>query len=148
MSEPGVDVVVGYVTCATCPDAWVAKDYASSHGGQCPECFVAGGRKIRRHLEVVGRGTTVKISTAKPRKKVRTTPKNKQLEKAKDRARKRLAATFPDFYQILLAEERAAIGLPPYPKDWDARCGPDPSGEATGAFAALYHRLEQNGIDT
>lgn len=130
----------------TCPDQWVTHEYARHHRGQCAKCFVDSGRELRRGLEVVARGATVRMP-AKRHTKSKVKVKNKANEKAKHLARKRLAAIFPDLYQILLAEERAALGLEPYPGDWDVRRGLDPSGEQTTAFAALYHHLEQNGVE-
>lgn len=130
----------------TCSDQWVAREYASHHRGQCPQCFVDSGRQLRRGLEVVARGAKLTMPS-KRRHKTKVKVKNKANEKAKERARKRLAAIFPDLYQILLAEERAELGLEPYPGDWDVRRGLDPSGEQTEAFAALYHHLDKIGVE-
>lgn len=138
-------VVAGYVACVTCADRWVTREYARWHRGQCELCFIAAGRELRRGVEIVARGARVTLPTGR-RHKTKVKAKNKAGEKAKERARKRLAAMFPDLYQILLAEERAELGLTPYPGDWDVRRGEDPSGEQTQAFLALYHHLDERGV--
>lgn len=54
---------------------------------------------------------------------------------------------FRDLYDIILAEERAAEGLDPWPIDMAVRYGPDPGAEQTLAFARAYHLLDENGVD-
>lgn len=60
---------------------------------------------------------------------------------------RRLRAIFPDLYDILLAEERAAAGLDPWPLGTALATGPDPDGSQTERFAILYHALQDRGVN-
>lgn len=127
---------------------WVPHNFWVQTGGLCETCFVDNNRQPLRALEIVARSGIVAMPlTRRKRYKSRTTKRERDAEKAKVAAMKRLAAIFPDFYMTLLAEERADRGLSPRPKNaaplgWD-----DPTGEQTRAFLALYHRLESIGAE-
>lgn len=64
--------------------------------------------------------------------------------KAKRAARKRLAAMFPDVYDMLLAEERGLLGLEPWPAEIALRSGGDPIVEL--GFAEMLTELDARGV--
>lgn len=145
--------VVGYVTCLVCQDQLVITPVAGRTGGLCLDCFRARGNKPLRVIEIEARGTRIPIPLGRPqrvRKKVKTPEakaRDRVVDKCKERAMKRLRAVFPDLYDILLAEERAAAGLDPWPLGTALRSGPDPDGSQTADFAAIYHALQDRGVD-
>jgi hypothetical protein len=110
-------VAEGYVVCDC--GAWVLKVVARRTGGKCADCHKPS--PTLKTLEIVGRGTTTKIRTgrhSKPRKRAKTPEskaRSKLSEQAASTARRRLAAIFPEMYEMLLAEERATRGLEPWP---------------------------------
>lgn len=59
---------------------------------------------------------------------------------------KRLRAIFGDFYDMLLAEERAAVGLDPWPIETVVGANPGLGAEETVDFAAVYHALDEHGV--
>lgn len=153
MDEPDVHEVVGYVVCVGCRDALVLDVTARRTGDLCVDCLAERGEPLR-HIEVEARGARLPIPlrATRPKRSHRTsTPESRARErlvdKCKDRARKRLAAIFPDLYDVLLAEERAAVGLDPWSIDRALRAADDPDGNQTVEFAALYHALEEQGVD-
>lgn len=135
MSAPGL--IEGYVVCpghhhveAT---RLVREDIAHCTGGLCLECFAAEGGKRIREIELVmrGRRLTVPIGDGKPKKRRYRPHRNarKALNaKARERARKRLSELHPELYVVLLAEERAKMGLPALPVQIAVRGG-DPTPE-------------------
>lgn len=148
-----VHEIVGYVVCVGCGNELVLDVIAGRTGGLCPACFAAHGKPLRT-IEVEARGTRIPVPLEKPRRrraKKNPSPEAKarerQIDKCKDRARKRLQAIFPDLYDILLAQERAAAGFDPWPYGTALRSGPDPDGNLTTRFAALYHALDERGVD-
>lgn len=138
----------GYDACRRCPDQWVAHAFWVATGGLCENCFVDNNREPLRQLEIVARAGVVAMPIGRRKRyKQRTTKRERDAEKAKLAAMRRLAAIFPDFYLMLLAEERVDRGLAPRPKNaaplgWD-----DPTGEQTRAFLDVYHRLEAIGVE-
>lgn len=117
-------------------------------GGLCEQCFVDNNRQPLRALEIVSRSGVIAMPLGKRKRyKQRTTKRERDAEKAKLAAMRRLAAIFPDFYMMLLAEERCDRGLSPRPKNAAPLGHDDPTGEQTRAFLALYHALEANGVD-
>jgi hypothetical protein len=146
--------VVGYVLCDHCGDNLVLDIVARRSGNLCTPCYIDHGGP-RREIEIEARGARIPIRLGQPtRKRTRSKPspeakaREKQVDKCRDRARKRLQAMFPDLYDILLADERARVGLDPWPLAMAMRSGPDPDGSQTEAFARLYHLLEDRGVDT
>lgn len=151
----GADVheIVGYVVCEGCGNDIVLDVVARRTGSLCTACFVERGEPLRT-IEVEARGARLPIPIERPdRRKRKKKPnpdakaRDRQLDKCKDRARRRLQAIFPDLYDVLLAEERAAAGFDPWPYGIALRCGPDPDGSLTTAFARLYHALDERGVD-
>lgn len=126
---------------------WVPSAFWTQTGGLCEVCFVDANRVPLRKLEIVARSGVVAMPLTRKQKryKSRKTKRERDAERAKLAAMRRLAAIFPDFFQILLAEERSDRGLSPRPKNaaplgWD-----DPTGEQTRAFLAAYHDDESIG---
>lgn len=141
-----VHAVEGYALCP-CGN-WVLNEIAARTGGICSACFQANGCERRRVIEVVGRGQRLELPLTKPRRKRRRSrPKSRTAEKAKAAARARVAAMFPDLYDIVLAEERARLGLKPWTTDMAVRAHEDPDGEVAVQFAELAAALEREGID-
>ncbi len=87
------------------------------------------------------------LPTSKPTRKRPGRPKSKDAEKARRNARARLAAMFPDLYDIVLAEERSRLGLKPWTVDLAIRAKEDPDGELALGFAEMTAALQREGID-
>lgn len=138
-------VAEGYSVCDC--GAWVLTAVARRTGGKCADCHKPSA-KIRT-LEIVGRGATTKIRTgrhAQGRKRVKTgasKARSKLNEQSANAARKRLAAIFPEMYEMLLAEERASRGLDPWPLEIAIRHRGDATAET--AFAAVAAELAKIG---
>lgn len=138
--------VLGYDPCRRCPDMWVPAQLATQTGGLCERCFVDNNREPLRALEIVSRAGVIAMPLGKRKRyKQKRSRREKDAERAKLAAHRRLAAMFPDFYMILLAEERADRGLAPRPKNAAPLGHEDPTGEQTRAFLAVYHALESIG---
>lgn len=138
----------GYSSCRTCGE-WVRDEVFTRTDGLCPAHFAAAGRQRLTSLELVGRGMVLEIPKAKGRRRTtkRGTPERKArkrlAELAKRRARHRLAAIFPEIYDILLAEERGELGLEPWPTAIALRGG---NGDDELAFAALARELSDRKV--
>ena len=140
--------VRGYSACRRCPDQWVPHNFWVQTGGLCDGCFVDNNRQPLRALEIVARSGVIAMPLSKQKRyKQRKTRRDKDAERAKLAAMRRLAAIFPDFYMALLCEERAARGLAPRPKNAAPLGHEDPTGEQTRAFLDVYHRLESIGVE-
>lgn len=144
-------VVEGYVLCEGCQDRWVPEIVARRSENRCPDCIVPRETNERHVIELVGLGTRVNLPTgkSKPRRRRTKTQSERQRErlndKARERARKRLAQAFPDYYSILLAEERAALGLDPWPLETAVQAGADVDGSISEGFARMTAELERLG---
>lgn len=145
--------VAGYVACKNqwCADL-VIKEVAQRTGGFCSVCWQKEFEENVSHLEVVARSsreprrTSINASRRqRPNKGVRGN--QKMVERAKSRALTRLKNLFPDLYDIFLAEERAKVGLDPWPIEMAIRGKHDVDGSETLEFARMYHLLEQLGVE-
>lgn len=137
--------VAGY-TLSDCGHGLIVDEVARRTGGLCGDCHVAAGAPRVRTLEVVGRGVRyqVPIRRNEPKKRKREmTPerraRKKLTEKAATNARKRLAAAMPELYEMFLADERASLGLEPWPLEIALRNKGD--AEVELAFAELAREL-------
>ena len=145
-------VIEGYALCVRCRDTLVLEPVANRTGGICDDCFEKGGGPFRT-IEIEDRGArfAVPLGRKRPgRKKTRSAEskaREKAVDKCKLKALRRLRAVFPDLYDIFLAEERAKIGLPPWPLGSALNHGPDPDGSQTEAYARLYHALQDQGVN-
>lgn len=136
----GTPVVEGYVLCPRPHDEpkLVREEVARCTGGICPEHFAAEGGKLIHQIELVRRGQRIMVpKREKPsRRRYRYRPQRnarKSLNaKARERARKRVADMFPNLYNAILAEEREALGLEPWPTAIAVR-GDDPLPEIVQA---------------
>lgn len=98
------------------------------------------------HMEVVGRGYRIRVPRRKPTRRIKPRARDRHhsdVNRAKLRAAKRLRAIFPDLYDALLAEERAAAGLDPWPLDMAVRYAWDPDSSVSMRFAEIYHALDR-----
>lgn len=148
MSESHAPTVVeGYRACRC--SRLVRDEVARRTQGRCPDCFIADGGDRVTKIELVGKGRRVSVPLNRrkpqtPRKRTaEAVARRKQADKAKERARKRLASMFPDVYDMLVAEERAALGLEPWPTDTALRGG-DPEIEL--GFAEMMSELADAGV--
>ena len=151
MSVHEVNSTLGYVLCARCHDSLVIEPVANRTGGICTTCLEERGSPLTA-IEVEARGARFQIPLGRrkrpPRKKSpEAKARERVVDKCKERAMKRLRAIFPDLYDILLAEERAAVGLDPWPLGTALRHGPDPDGSQTMAYAQMYHQPQDRGVD-
>ena len=138
--------VLGYSVCATCNQATLT-EIARVTGGRCADCFRTDTRPLKL-IEVMVSGERMKVRTTTERK--RKTNRGRKETKlavvaAKRRALRRLRAAFPDFYDMLLAEERARAGLDPYPLGAVLQQGA--GAPETIDFAATYHALAEHGVN-
>lgn len=126
------------------------REVAGKTGGVCSGCWKGGAGPDLRTIELVGRGIRLTTRLRSRPGRVKSggkSPSDRQLERIKRASQKRLSWIFRDLYDIILAEERAAAGLDPWPVDMAVRHGPDPGAEQTLAFARAYHLLDENGVD-
>jgi hypothetical protein len=139
--------VLGYTPCARCNQPTL-DEIARVTKGLCAECHRARTAPATTLIEVMVAGERMKVNTA-PRRKRRTNRGRRETRaaaaQAKRRAMRRLRAAFPDFYDMLVAEERARAGLDPYPLGRLVAQGPGAS--QTLDFAATYHALAEHGVD-
>lgn len=117
-------LVEGYVVCpghhhveAT---RLVRDDVAHCTGGLCLDCFAAEGGKRIREIELVMRGRRLVVPVGDGKRKTKRYRPHRNARKAlnakaRERARKRVADLVPELYVVLLAEERAKLGLPALP---------------------------------
>lgn len=143
---------VGYGACRieACGE-WELSIVLARTGGVCTACSLAGLGAAFRRIEIVSRGrrtTVTKTSAAKrshrPGRKPGATKKTAQV--AARRALKRLKNLFPDLYDILYAEERAAAGLEPWSVQRAVEHHDDPDGSVAVGFAEMLHELDKVGV--
>lgn len=126
-----------------CPNL-VLNEVAARTGGICSECFGGGNGPNTIRIEVVGRGFRARVPRRRPKAPKRNEPKHPdhhKAERAKQNAHKRLKAIFPDLYDTLVAEERARLGLHPWPTFMAVRHGWDPDCSQTMRIAEVYHAI-------
>jgi hypothetical protein len=129
--------VAGYRSCRACPEAWVLESDFVRTGGVCVKCWLAG---ITIHqLEVRSGTATIPVRPRdRPKRRNRGRDDTARLaELARRRAKSRLTAMHPADYEVLLAQERAALGLRPLP--------PERQPTKTIDYAAVYDRLATIG---
>jgi hypothetical protein len=141
-TEGSVAPPVGYGTCriAAC-GVWELTIVLARSGGVCTGCHLAGLGEQFRHIEIVSRGrrTAIRKTTNRPGPPRRTATRG-AANHAKRRALKRLKNLFPDLYDILVAEERANVGLEPWPLRRALEHHDDPDG------ARMLHELDEVGV--
>lgn len=141
--------VAGYRSCRNehC-GALVILEIAERTRGLCTECFRGhlGQSLAEIEVRIQGRNMTMKM----PRKRKKDGKGNawthKMSNRARARADKRLRQLFRDLYEVLLAEERARLGLEPFPIETAITEPPgDPSQSIE--FARVYAALDEHGVD-
>jgi hypothetical protein len=139
--------VLGYSVCARCNQPELT-EIVRVTSGLCTACWRAGFTPPITLIEVMVSGERMAVNTAKRRKRRTNRGRSETKAKAaqaKRRAMRRLRAAFPDFYDMLVAEERARAGLDPYP--WRRLLNTGPGASETIDFAATYHALAEHGVD-
>jgi hypothetical protein len=144
---------VGYTACRieAC-GRWHLTAISNRTGGVCEECHFAGLGAQFRKMEIVslGRRTEVKGKSRRPSRKRpgrESKPGRALAGLAERRALKRLRRLFPELYDVLYAEERASVGLEPWPLDRALHhtAGDLDASTALG-FAQLMHELDAVGV--
>jgi hypothetical protein len=110
--------VLGYGICDACGRAETVATLTVT-GGRCQQCGLA--TVPERKIRLGGADLPVKRVPRVVRKGFRTRNELKRksvLEKAKRRAMKRLRDQYPEEYLGFLADERAKLGMDPYPLQW------------------------------
>jgi len=137
-----------------CLNEWcqelVLKEVAERTRNYCPSCWRKVFSSNLTDVEIRGRGFKAQMplrTKPSPKRNKGNKGHSQQVEKAKIRAMKRLRAIFPDLYDMILAEERANVGLEPWPVEMAVRGSNDRDGERTMEFARMYHLLEQAGVN-
>lgn len=116
--------VVGYILCRTCDSHFVD----DGRHTRCPACVRAD--VVVGEAEAMARAAArppAKRPTRgrKPRKMTKAQKDEKRLwNRARSRALTRLRQIHPDLYEVLLAEEKAALGLDPSLDSRPANVGP------------------------
>lgn len=146
--------LIGYQLCAC--GAWVPDEMAWLTDGRCLACHRAHLGRTVEPIIVRARGQMIEVARvagtpaeverrrrknlAKAAKR-KHDPKHKrrrhQSDHAKRRALRRLKALFPDVYDLLLTEEREAMGLPAYTAH---------RATASASAERAYETLERLGI--
>jgi hypothetical protein len=142
--------IAGYRSCRNehCGTLFIA-EIAQRTGGLCVDCFRGHLGRSLAEIEVRSQGRNMMMRM--PRGKRAAEKGNRATHmaatKARSRADKRLRNLFRDLYDVILAEERARLGLDAFPLETVIHepAGGDPSESI--AFAAVYAALDQHGVD-
>lgn len=146
--------VFGYSACSRCQTA-VLQEIAWKTGGLCSTCF-RESPNVREIIAVTKNREKVRLTLSKrtpgdraqrARAKKRARSRDEQREKARvsmlasTRAKAALTRAYPEVYEVLLAEERAKLGLEPWTLD-RALTPHRVTGETMEQLRA-YHASEQ-----
>lgn len=115
--------IEGYKLCRCGCGVQVLEHVFHLTGGLSFECFLAE-KMVRLHeIEILNRGKRTPLPLpftpreVKEKTRVHKNPKhNHKVDRAKRRASRRLKMIYPEMFDILYAEERVKIGLPPVPR--------------------------------
>lgn len=109
--------VEGYTRCVCGCGRLVLEYVGYQTGGLAFDCLLNGRMRKIKEIELMHRATRVKLPLPQPKK---SKPKNKGVtatrktaDKARLKAMRRLRMIFPEIYELLYAEERHKLGLPP-----------------------------------
>jgi hypothetical protein len=118
-------------------------------GGLCVECFRGDLGRNLAEIEVrnQGRDLTMRMPAGKRAEEKGNRWTHMAATKARSRADKRLRSLFRDLHDVLLAEERARLGLDPFPLETIVHEPPDGDPSESIAFARVYAALDQHGVD-
>lgn len=150
----------------TCEHCGGEIDHLHTHatGPLCASCVVAEVAARARPIEVVHRGvrfqtmlrgkhpvSTERAKRKNARKQWRRTHdpelsvRHRKVQAARQRALRRLRALYPDVYDLLYAEERAAAGLEPLTPLTAAAMGRAADAMAKLPGASAYHAVADFG---
>jgi hypothetical protein len=106
--------VAGYYACRKCGE-WTPDGVGKR--GYCPDCMKRLGEEAR-HLEiayeVAGRKLVSRPTRSRPARPSRRDPERRRLwNRARSRAIQRLVRIHHPLYEVLLAQEKEALGLDP-----------------------------------
>lgn len=143
--------LAGYRSCRNehCDSGLVLLEVAQRTKGLCTDCFRGELGRSLAEIEVRNQGRTQRMRMPKAKQAAEKGNRwtHMAATKARKRADRRLRLLFQDLYDVLLAEERARLGLDPFPLETAVHepTGGDPS--ETIAFARVYAALDQHGVD-
>lgn len=146
--------VFGYTVCSTCGDA-VLTEIAWKTSGRCAPCFRAHFNEVLDEIVVITpdrQELRVKVRPSKrhpselagrrrAKKRAKKRPDVRDRARiaatAQARAKTRLARLFPEIYEVMLADERAKLGL----EAWtiERAITPHKVDESTYALLRSYH---------
>jgi hypothetical protein len=144
---------VGYTACRieAC-GRWHLTAISNRTGGVCEECHFAGLGAQFRKMEIVSLGRRTEIRSPKSRQTSKRPGREQSrvrrlTQMAERRALKRLRRLFPELYDVIYADERASVGLEPWPLDRALHhtAGDIDASTALG-FAQLMHELDAVGV--
>jgi hypothetical protein len=138
-----------------CRNQWcsniVLLEITERTGGLCTECWRTHLGQQAAEVEVVSKGSRVKVKLAKGRMGDRNNKGNRdthrKADRAKLRAMRRLRSLFPDLYDMFYAEERARAGLDAWTVDTVIQKQSALDAKQTLDFARVYHALTNHGVD-
>lgn len=142
--------LAGYRSCRNehCGNLFLT-EIAERTKGLCVTCFRGDLGSSLAEIEVRNRGRN--LTMRMPRGKRAAEKGNRATHmastKARARADKRLRLLFRDLYDVLLAEERARLGLDPFPFETVIHEPVDGDPSETIAFARVYSALDEHGVD-
>ena len=140
--------LAGYRTCRNdwCSELFLA-EIAQKTSGFCVKCWRDEFGGDLTEIEVRNMGRRIQVGATHNKQRVDgkgNRARQRQVERAKFRALKRLRALFPEIYDIFVAEERARVGLDPWPVETAIRGG---DAESTVEFARVYAALAEAEVD-
>lgn len=138
----------------SCRNEWcgslVLKEIADRTQGLCTDCFRTHLGEQMAAVEVVSRGDRVSVkSTGRRRNQLNKGDRatKRRAEQAKRRAYRRLSGVFPELFDVFYAEERARVGLEPWPIETVIQKRAPIDAQQTMDFARVYHALTEHGVD-
>ena len=138
----------------SCRNEWcgqlVLVEIAQRTQGLCSDCFRTHLGDQMAEVEVISRGDRLKVRSRKSRR-AQTSKGDKETKRRADqaqrRAYRRLRGVFPDLFDVFYAEERARVGLEPWPLETVVRRPGSIDAQQTMDFARVYHQLTEHGVD-
>lgn len=109
---PAVDelVVAGYVACGRCGE-WIPEGRRLC--GDCTKAVETEAATVELAYEVAGRRLVSRPTRGRRRKSGRDPERHRLWNRARSRATARLVKIHHPLYEVLLAQEKAALGLDP-----------------------------------
>lgn len=141
--------VAGY---RSCRNPWCGElilvEVASHTGGLCAECLHGELGSKLAEVEVRNRGRIQSLRLPQRRGRDKgNLATHTAGTKARSRADRRLRNLFPELYEVLLGEERARLGLEPFPIQTAIHQASETELSQTLDFARVYDALDEHGVD-